>query len=388
MTPPIRAIVRDGFASRLALFYGAAFAIHGIQLPFFPAWLKAKGLDSEAIGLVLAAPMLLRMLAVPVSARIADRRDALRGALIATSVVGTMAYSLVGLAAGFLPIFAAVALAATLTTPMLPLLDAYALKGLALRGRAYGPVRLWGSAAFIAANLGAGFLAGWVAPTGTIWLMVAAYAAAVLVSLTLRPLRPSAAPISPSVGHRRMLPSRRFLAIAVAASLVQASHAVYYSFSTVDWTAKGLSGTAIGALWALGVLAEIALFAVSARFPARLGAGGLLAIGAGGAVVRWSAMALDPPLVLLPLLQCLHGLSFGAAYLGAMQFLAGTAPDDRAATAQGDLSTIQAIVMAGATGCSGLLYGSFGSVSYGAMALLALLGGLIALTVRTRSSSP
>ena len=64
------------------------------------------------------------------------------------------------------------------------------------------------------------------------------------------------------------------------------------------------------------------------------------------------------------------------------------AADDRAATAQGDLSTIQAIVMAGATGCSGLLYGSFGSVSYGAMALLALLGGLIALTVRTRSSSP
>ena len=51
MTPPIRAIVRDGFASRLALFYGAAFAIHGIQLPFFPAWLKAKGLDSEAIGI-------------------------------------------------------------------------------------------------------------------------------------------------------------------------------------------------------------------------------------------------------------------------------------------------------------------------------------------------
>ena len=45
MTPPIRAIVRDAFATRLALFYAAAFVIHGIQLPFFPVWLKARGLD-------------------------------------------------------------------------------------------------------------------------------------------------------------------------------------------------------------------------------------------------------------------------------------------------------------------------------------------------------
>jgi PPP family 3-phenylpropionic acid transporter len=40
----------------------------------------------------------------------------------------------------------------------MPLLDAYALKGLALRGRAYSPVRLWGAGAFVIANFGAGFV--------------------------------------------------------------------------------------------------------------------------------------------------------------------------------------------------------------------------------------
>ena len=51
----------------------------GIQLPFFPVWLKAKGLDPGMIGVVLAAPMVVRMIAIPVAARAADRRDALRG---------------------------------------------------------------------------------------------------------------------------------------------------------------------------------------------------------------------------------------------------------------------------------------------------------------------
>ena len=54
-----------------------------------------------------------------------------------------------------------------------------------------------------------------------------------------------------------------FVAVLIACSLVQASHALYYGFSTIDWTTKGLSDTAIGSLWALGVIAEILLFAAS-----------------------------------------------------------------------------------------------------------------------------
>jgi PPP family 3-phenylpropionic acid transporter len=167
-------------------------------------------------------------------------------------------------------------------------------------------------------------------------------------------------------------------------SLVQASHAVYYGFSTLDWTAKGLDGTAIGALWALGVAAEIVLFAFSARLPTAIGPRALLAIGAAGAVVRWSAMAFDPPVALLPLLQCLHGLSFGASFLGAVQFLARATPDGEAATVQGDLATIQGVVTAAATGVSGLLYGRFGDLAYVAMAACAALGGLLVLRIRNQ----
>jgi PPP family 3-phenylpropionic acid transporter len=376
MAPQSRAI-GDGFSARLALFYAGLFVVVGIQLPFFPVWLKAKGLDAEAIGLVLAMPILVRVVAVPLAARLADRRGALRQVLVVSSTGAAMGYALVAWAEGFPAILASVALAAALAAPAIPLADAYALKGLALRQRAYGPVRLWGSAAFIAANFAAGFASGYIAPTGYIWLIVAASAAAAAASLALRPLRPrgSSEPAAPR-SRRRLLAIPGVLPVAVGASLIQASHAVYYGFATLDWTGRGLSGTAIGALWALGVAAEIVLFALSPRLPA-LTPRALLILGAAGAVVRWGGMTLDPPAALLVPLQCLHALSFGAAYLGAVQFLSRWAPEGEAATAQGDFSTLQGIVTAAVTGLSGVLYGSFGTLAYAAMAVCAAVGGIV-----------
>jgi MFS transporter, PPP family, 3-phenylpropionic acid transporter len=376
MAPQSRAIA-DGFGERLALFYAGLFVVVGIQLPFFPVWLKAKGLDAEAIGLVVAAPILVRVVAVPIAARWADRRGALRQVLVLSSAGAAVGYAVVGWAEQFPAILATVALAAALSAPAIPLADAYALKGLALRRRAYGPVRLWGSAAFIVANLAAGFASGYIAPTAYIWLIVAAAAGAAAASFGLRPLRPGGEPERvPPQRRRRLLAMPGVLPVAVGASLIQASHAVYYGFATLDWTGKGLSGIAIGALWALGVAAEIVLFALSPRLPA-LGPRALLILGAAGAVVRWGVMALDPPSAFLIPLQCLHALSFGAAFLGAVQFISRLVPEGEAATAQGDFSTLQGIVTAAATGLSGVLYGSFGAFAYAVMAACAAAGGIV-----------
>src|SRR5476651_1485690 len=76
----------DDFSLRLAVFYGCLFIIMGIQLPFFPLWLKARGLDPQAIGFVLATPIVVRIFAVPVINRVIDRSGNIRSGLIATSI--------------------------------------------------------------------------------------------------------------------------------------------------------------------------------------------------------------------------------------------------------------------------------------------------------------
>jgi PPP family 3-phenylpropionic acid transporter len=60
-----------GFSARVAALYAAIFMLGGIQLPFLPVWLRAKGLDAATIGLVLATPMVVRVLAIPFAARAA-----------------------------------------------------------------------------------------------------------------------------------------------------------------------------------------------------------------------------------------------------------------------------------------------------------------------------
>jgi MFS transporter, PPP family, 3-phenylpropionic acid transporter len=130
------------------------------------------------------------------------------------------------------------------------------------------------------------------------------------------------------------------------------------------------------------VLAEIALFAASARLMTRLRPLDLIGVGAVGAVLRWTAMAFDPPTLLLPFLQCLHGLSFGATHLGAMHFLVRFAAERQSATAQGDYSTLIAVVSAAEMGLAGALVASFGSYAYLGMAASALGGAAIAAGAR------
>jgi MFS transporter, PPP family, 3-phenylpropionic acid transporter len=381
------------FAWRMALFYACLFVALGVHMPFLPVWLAAKGLDPRTIGIVLALPMMLRLVAIPLATRAADRRGALRSIITAAALVALMGFGALAFTTHTLAIAALYSLAATAFMLLFVLSDVYALHGLAPHRRAYGPVRLWGSAAFIVSNLAAGYLLDVIAARDLIWLIVIAVATCVAAAFGLPPLAApgtsradEAAKAGDSIGGRSsariLLRDPAFIAVAAAASLIQGSHALYYGFSTIDWQAAGFGGGSIGVLWGLGVLAEIVLFALSVRLPASLTPIVLILIGGAGASLRWAAMALGPADLWLPLLQCLHALSFGATHLGTLAFIARAAPTGLAATAQGYLAIAGGVVIAMTTGVSGVLYARFGGAAYGAMALIAAAGFAAALAAR------
>jgi PPP family 3-phenylpropionic acid transporter len=363
------------FVRRMALFYASTFIALGVHLPFLPVWLAAKGLAPQTIGVVLALPMVLRLFVIPLATRAADRHDALRMVTVAATLAALVGFGALGLMTSTLAIATIYPLAATAFMLLFVLSDVYALRGLAPHRRAYGPVRLWGSAAFIVANLAAGYLFDFIAARDLIWLIVAAVGLCVVTAWTLPPLaaRPSGTS-GATPPSRVLLRDPSFLAVAAAASLIQGSHALYYGFSTIAWQSEGYGGGTIGVLWALGVLAEIVLFALSARLPAAFTPTVLILIGAAGALLRWSAMSLNPPGALVALAQCLHGLSFGATHLGTLGFIGRAAPAGLAATAQGYLAVSTGVAIAAGTGLSGLLYGRYGTAAYGAMALIAAAG--------------
>lgn len=365
----------DYFSVRLAAFYTTIGVATGVGMPFFPAWLEYRGLNPVEIGIILAIPMAVRMVFVPLTTRLADRYNMLRGAILIASIGSAVGNIAIGFSNSFFTLFVVMTIAAIFFTPTVSLADAYALRGLSERGKAYGPVRLWSSAAFIAANLSGGFLIGLMTKAGIIWMISAPFVIGIVLAWALIPVSirvPDQVAASAPKKSLWRLPA--FVAIVVACAAIQASHAVYYGFSTLDWTAKALGNTTIGVLWAIGVVAEIFLFALSGRLARYVGPVSLVTLGACGAIVRWTVMAFDPPFVVLPPLQILHALSFGATHIGAMQFLAQTTPPGQGATAQGDLAAAQGIIFSGAMALSGWLFAAYGDLAYLAMTLLSVFG--------------
>ena len=160
-----------------------------MQLPFLPVWLAAKGLDAASIGLVLAVPMVVRAVVIPFATHIADRYQALRAVIAAAAAAAVLGYGATGLSQGAAAITAGFALASAFYTPLMPLADAYAFRGLNGIGRSYGPVRLWGSAAFIGGSFAAGFLLDVIAARDLIWLIVAAITSSRKPAAKLPPMK-------------------------------------------------------------------------------------------------------------------------------------------------------------------------------------------------------
>ena len=370
------------FAASLALFYGTLFGLYGTQLPFFPVWLRAIGIDASWIGIISAVPAVTRFTVLPFVTDLAEKRQALRGALVATAALSTVGFAVVGLLHETIAVFVAFVATACVWTPMMPLTDAYALRGVVRYGINYGPVRLWGSAAFILGTLACGLLIDVIDQKQLIWIIVAVASLGALSSLALRPLDSAGPARQLSCNSNNLLRDTAFLVIVGAASLIQGSHAAYYAFSAINWQTHGLDGFTVAGLWALGVVAEIIVFATSPRFS--LAPSMLVVIGGLSALVRWSVTAQEPPIMLLVMAQLGHGLSFGLTQVGTMELLVRHVPIHMMARGQGYYTALSGIITSAGSILSGVIYAHYGQGVYYLMAAMAGFGALLIWLARRR----
>src|ERR1700704_4269049 len=370
------------FAARMALFYGTLFGMSGTHLPFFTVWLKAVGIAAFWIGIITAIPPVTRFTVLPFVTALAERRHALRGAIVVTAFATALGFSIRGPQHQPVLVFLAYAVTCCLWTPMVPLTDAYALRGVARHGLNYGPLRLWGSAAFVAGALGCGLLVDVIAAQNLIWVIASVAALGAFVGLGLQPLGTPKSPVNIHHGAGALLRDPGFLAIILTSALIQGSHAAYYIFASIAWRQAGLGGLTIAGLWSLGVIAEIVVFALSPRFT--LPPVMLVAIAALSAVARWVITAQEPPLAILATVQLAHGLTFGLTQVGTMMLLVGYVPGHVMARGQGYLAACSGIVSSSVSIISGAIYAQYGQGVYYVMAAMALSGAVVMWLARHR----
>jgi PPP family 3-phenylpropionic acid transporter len=249
----------------------------------------------------------------------------------------------------------------------------------------YGTLRMWGSVAFIAGTLICGVAVDRFGPPATLYVGWAGVLCLVPFALLLPGShRGRAARGHAPFGVGELLSSKPFLLFLIAAGLCQASHAVLYSFGTLTWRAAGIDDVTISLLWGESVAVEILMMMVSGWVMQRIGITGLIGLGLGCAIVRWTGMAFTTALPALVFLQALHAGSFAACHLGAMAFIQRALPFSGVALGQSiyyalGTGTAQAVIYQFA----GVLYSKYGQHAFLGMAAISL-AGLMALLALAR----
>ena len=371
--------VRVNGPTAYILLYVALYAAFGVASPFWPKFFETRGLTSQQIGLILGAALLVRLAAGPLVGMLADHLGSLR-LVLATCIAlaaGTAAAFL--LANTFWSLFIIALAQAAALAPTTSIADALSVSA-AKPQRAgkpfeYGWIRGSASAAFVVGTLTIGQLISHDNLTAVIWMNVVLLVAAA-VATALVP-RVAAQAVSHTGGSsvlaevRGLLRISRFRILIIVSALVYGSHAMHDAFAVIRWSAAGIDTLAISVLWSEAVAAEVfVFFLIGPALLRRIGARGAAVLAAGAGVIRWSIEGMTASVLLLSILQPLHGLTFALLHLACMRMVAGFVPTRLAGTAQAFYAFGSGLMTAVLTLMSGTLYASYGGASFFPMAVL------------------
>jgi MFS transporter, PPP family, 3-phenylpropionic acid transporter len=371
---------------RLSFVMAAVYAVVGVQLPFLPLWLHSRGLSALEIGAVLGAPPAFRTLSTLFASRRADRTGRHAPMLIGFLAAEGLAYGLLGLLDGFLPILAGALLLALAQGPLYALGDGIILGAAHRRsasGRAqlhYSFVRGWGSVSILVFMLASGPIAGVIPNSALVWLLTGlAFAAAATAFFALLGLGGGERREAPKAPPEKLARPLLVVTIIVATAMIQSSHAMVNSFGSLHWKESGHGEAFVSLAWSTALVTEAGFFLMAGRwFGGESRALSFLLAGGVAALLRWTTMASDPDAFGIIAAQALHGVSCAAVQLGPAYLLASLCGPGRFAQAQGWLGAANAAATSLATFSSGLLYQHIGQQGYLGMAALAGLGLVLA----------
>lgn len=364
------------------VLYVLMYAAFGAASPFWPRFFETRGMSPEQIGVLLGLGTVVRLMAGPVAARIADRQQRLRQVLAAAAALAAcLAFGLPWLAGFWMLLFVRLCHEAALT-PTTSLADALALGASRSPARPgtgfeYGWVRGSASAAFVFGTLVAGQVIGWTALTSIAWmqgvLLLGTAASTMLLPAPGHKTRAAPEPSS-SGAIRELMGIVAFRRMVLIAALVFGGHAMHDAFAVIRWNAAGIRPTTISVLWSEAVVAEVIVFVlIGPRWVDKFGPGGAAAIAAMAAILRWIVMASSTHPGALAIVQPLHGMTFALLHLACMRLMGATVPPHLAATGQALYALGPGLITALLTLASGMLYARLGASGFVLMALLSAL---------------
>jgi PPP family 3-phenylpropionic acid transporter len=296
--------------------------------------------------------------------------------VLRTTALGALAgFSGIAFGRAFAHFFIAMVCLNLFTSAQGPLTEALMLAEMRGDTSRYGRVRLWGSLGFIAAVMAAGVALDRLGVSALPWLAGGVLLLVLGQSLRIREAAPVHGAHAAAPPLFEVLRKPAVIAFFVQAALMVGAHTSLYSFYSLYLERAGYGKTLTGAMWSLGVLAEVVFFYFQAGVLRRIGVRTAMMASFGVAVLRFAAIGFGSGwLAVLVLAQLLHAATFAAhhcASITAMQRWFGGALQARG----------QALFMSIAYGIGGTCGGLFMSWCWERFGAGSVYGAAIGLSV-------
>ena len=362
---------------RLSGFYFFYFASLGVLVPYWALYLKSLGFSALQIGQLMAIVMATKIIAPNIWGWIADHSGRRMSIVRVGALCALVSFVGVFFGQSYWWLATVMLLFSFFWNAVLPQFEATTFSHLGQQARRYSSIRLWGSVGFILAvaalgpvleRTGAGIL-----PT-----VVLVSFAGIWVASWLTPDVgvAHAHPHAPALRHVLRQPG--VLALLVVCFLAQASHGPYYTFYTIYMEQNGYSRSLIGQLWALGVIAEVAVFMFMHRLLSSVGLRALLILSLILSALRWLAIGtLVDSLAAMVVAQLLHAATFGIYHATAIQMIHIYFSGRH----QGKGQALYSSLSFGAGGAVGSLYSGMSWDTLGPQATYLIAMGVSALSV-------
>ena len=374
--------------ARMSAAYFLYFVAFGLFVPYFPAYLRGRGLDAAAVGWFVALAPLARVVVPPLVGLVADRHRGPRfwGAVCAWG--GVAGLFVTASWPGRLVLLSGTFLFSAFTAPTIPLLDASAVRAGARR---FGSIRRWGSLGYLLTSFGLGYFFPELPGATVLFALLGAhFLFAAYLSL---PFGEEATVSSVAWGDVRFfMRDARVLLLLSTLFLNRLASAPFNGFYTLFVQDLGLSGRTVALTWGIAITTEVAAMSFVDRALGRFGTPAVLAAGVGLEAARWLAYTSVRTEGGLLLLAPLHGLAFALLYVAGVRCVTEVVPAGLRSLGQGLSATAAGLGQAAGIVAAGYLYQGAGPPSMfaaaGAFGCLSLLSALLLGRVASGWSAP
>jgi len=303
---------------RIAGFYFFYYAFVGLFAPYWSLYLKSIHFDAIEIAILMSIQPVMRMVAPNLWGWLADHSGKRQTVVQIAATLSAACYLGVFATKSFWGMFLVLTLMGFFWSASMPLVEATTLSYLGKHSARYGRIRSWGSVGFIVAVVGLGYAFDYIAIA---WLLWAGLICELGILIFARQM-PHTEVIAHHSDHQpvgRILVQPQVLALFSACFLMSVAHGPYYTFFSIYLVEHGYAKSAVGGLWALGVICEIGVFFLMPWLVRRFGFARILLFSFSAAVVRFIFIGWAVDFLLLLLVaQALHAATFGAYHAASI----------------------------------------------------------------------